>query len=440
MHTKEEILKAFSRLLDIQDELREKCPWDNKQTNESLRPHTIEEVYELCDAILSDDPKEIQKEMGDVMEHLVFYAMIGREKGLFDMGDVLEKEADKLVFRHPHIYGDKTADNPEEVSKIWEQVKQKEKDGNKTVLSGVPKSLPSLIKAYRIQDKARNVGFDWKEREDVWEKVFEEIGELKKEFESGNKESAEKELGDVLFSLVNAARLYHINPDTALEQTNRKFISRFGYVEEKAREMGRNIKELTLEEMDRLWNEAKSVLLCVLTVLVVISCTNTTKGSMDLEDEIFEGNDSALYGKGGDATSMHVLTVVSDEGQETAIAMNQDTIPSDIQGGLYAGDLICVTTMPSAEDPARGMKMVRKAVNITSLMGHWTSLDRNFYIKENGVVENKNAVESKPYTSWQMCNCQLILNADTFDIIALTPDSLTLEGKDGVYAYKRLSR
>ena len=159
MHTKDEILEAFSRLLDIQDELREKCPWDNKQTNESLRPHTIEEVYELCDAILSDDPKEIQKEMGDVMEHLVFYAMIGREKGLFDMGDVLEKEADKLVFRHPHIYGDKTAANSDEVSKIWEQVKQKEKDGNKTVLSGVPKSLPSLIKAYRIQDKARNVGF-----------------------------------------------------------------------------------------------------------------------------------------------------------------------------------------------------------------------------------------------------------------------------------------
>ena len=160
---------------------------------------------------------------------------------------------------------------------------------------------------------------------------------------------------------------------------------------------------------------------------------------MDLEEEFVEGNDSALYGKVGDATSMHVLTVVSDEGQETAIAVNQDTIPSDVQGGLYAGDLICVTTMPST-DPTSGMKAVRKAVNITSLMGHWTSLDRNFYIKENGVVENKNAVESKPYTSWQMSNCQLILNADTFDIMALTPDSLTLEGKNGVYSYKRLSR
>ena len=259
MHTKEEILEAFSRLLDIQDELREKCPWDHKQTNESLRPHTIEEVYELCDAIMSDDPKEIQKEMGDVMEHLVFYAMIGREKGLFDMGDILQKESEKLIFRHPHIYGTQKADNPEEVSKLWEQVKQSEKDGNKTVLSGVPQSLPSLIKAYRIQDKARNVGFDWDKREDVWDKVFEEVAELKAELEKGDKENSEKELGDVLFSIVNAARLYHINPDTALEQTNRKFIQRFGYVEQKAKEQGRDIKGLTLAEMDGLWEEAKRI-------------------------------------------------------------------------------------------------------------------------------------------------------------------------------------
>lgn len=272
MHTKQEILDAFSRLLDIQDELREKCPWDHKQTNESLRPHTIEEAFELCDAIMSGDPKEIQKEMGDVMEHLVFYAMIGREQGLFDMGDVLTKEADKLVFRHPHIYGEQKAENSEDVSKIWEQVKQKEKDGNKTVLSGVPSSLPSLIKAYRIQDKARNVGFDWDNREDVWDKVFEEIEELKVELlkmdEAQNsdlseaekaavKRKAEIELGDVLFSITNAARLYHINPDTALELTNRKFIARFGYVEQKAKEQGRNIKDLTLREMDELWNEAK---------------------------------------------------------------------------------------------------------------------------------------------------------------------------------------
>jgi XTP/dITP diphosphohydrolase len=259
MHTREETLQAFSRLLDIQDELREKCPWDHKQTNQSLRPHTIEEAFELCDAIMDDDPKEIQKEMGDVMEHLVFYAMIGREQGRFDMCDVLTKEADKLVFRHPHIYGDKSAANSEEVSAIWEQVKQKEKDGNKTVLSGVPRSLPSLIKAYRIQDKARNVGFDWDKREDVWDKVFEEIGELKAELERGDRDSAEREMGDVLFSLVNAARLYHVNPDTALELTNRKFMRRFGYVEQKAKEQGRDIKDLTLGEMDDLWNEAKEI-------------------------------------------------------------------------------------------------------------------------------------------------------------------------------------
>ncbi|MBQ3805852.1 MAG: nucleoside triphosphate pyrophosphohydrolase [Prevotella sp.] len=257
MHTKEETLEAFSRLLDIQDELREKCPWDHKQTNESLRPHTIEEAFELCDAIMDGDPVEIQKEMGDVMEHLVFYAMIGREQGLFDMCDVLTKEADKLVFRHPHIYGDKTASNSDEVSAIWEQIKQKEKNANKTVLSGVPRSLPSLIKAYRIQDKARNVGFDWDKREDVWDKVFEEIGELKAELERGDREASEKELGDVLFSLVNAARLYHINPDTALERTNRKFISRFGYVEQKVKEQGRELKDMTLGEMDELWDEAK---------------------------------------------------------------------------------------------------------------------------------------------------------------------------------------
>ena len=257
MHTKEETLEAFSRLLDIQEELREKCPWDHKQTNESLRPHTIEEAFELCDAIMEDNPTEIQKEMGDVMEHLVFYAMIGKEQGRFDMCDVLTKEADKLVFRHPHIYGGASAANSEEVSKIWELVKQKEKDANKTVLSGVPRSLPSLIKAYRIQDKARNVGFDWEKREDVWSKVFEEIEELKAELERGDREASEKELGDVLFSIVNAARLYHINPDTALECTNRKFISRFTYVEQKAKEQGKELKEMTLAELDELWNEAK---------------------------------------------------------------------------------------------------------------------------------------------------------------------------------------
>ena len=449
MHTKEEILQAFGRLLDIQDELREKCPWDHKQTNESLRPHTIEEAYELCDAVMSDDAKEIQKEMGDVMEHLVFYAMIGREKGLFDMGDVLEKECDKLVFRHPHIYGYTREDgtfvkpeaaNPEEVSKLWEQVKQKEKDGNKTVLSGVPQSLPSLIKAYRIQDKARNVGFDWPEREDVWEKVFEEIGELKAEFENGDKEAAEKELGDVLFSIVNAARLYHINPDTALEHTNRKFISRFGYVEQKAKELGRNIKDLTLKEMDKYWNEAKTLLCCGLIATLAMSCGNGNKPSSDEDvNDTIAVEDSALYGVIGESTSMNVLTIVTDDGQETALSMNQDTIPTDVLGGLFAGDQITVIKMNDPQDPENGMKSVRKAVNITSLQGHWTSLARNFTIKDNGVVESTNDAESNPYKQWKMSNCQLILNADTFDITTLSPDSLILEGKDGVFAYKRQS-
>ena len=257
MNSKQQILDAFSRLLDIQDELREKCPWDHKQTNESLRPHTIEEVYELCDALQNGNPIEIQKEMGDVMEHLVFYAMIGREKGLFDMGDVLTKEADKLVFRHPHIYGDQKASSPEEVSKLWEKVKQKEKDKNKTVLGGVPNSLPSLIKAYRIQDKASNVGFDWKQPDDVWQKVYEEIEELKTELQKGDQQNSEREFGDVIFSLVNVARHYHINPDNALDATNRKFIARFNYVEQKAVESGREISDLSLDEMDKYWDEAK---------------------------------------------------------------------------------------------------------------------------------------------------------------------------------------
>ena len=258
MHTKEETLEAFSRLLDIQEELREKCPWDKKQTNESLRPHTIEEAFELCDAIMQDDPVEIQKEMGDVMEHLVFYAMIGKEQGRFDMYDVLHKEADKLVFRHPHIYGDQKAANSEEVSQIWEKVKQKEKNANKTVLSGVPRSLPSLIKAYRIQDKARGVGFDWDKREDVWQKVREEMGELEQELKrEDNRERQTEEYGDFLFSLINAGRLYHLNPDNALEHTNQKFIRRFGYVEQQAKAMGKELRDMTLAEMDELWNEAK---------------------------------------------------------------------------------------------------------------------------------------------------------------------------------------
>lgn len=279
MHTREEQMKAFGRLLDVLDQLREKCPWDKKQTNESLRPNTIEETFELCDAIMRDDSHDMMKELGDVLMHTCFYAMIAREKGLYDIADVLNTETDKLIFRHPHIYHPSQVGAPdpkplpfgeddserefanaktsEQVLQNWEQIKLKEKDGNKSVLSGVPAALPSLIKAYRIQDKARNVGFDWQQKEDVWNKVHEELRELEEELAKEDKEKSTNELGDFLFSIINAARLYKLNPDDALERTNRKFIHRFNYIEEHSIKAGKPLTEMSLEEMDKLWNEAK---------------------------------------------------------------------------------------------------------------------------------------------------------------------------------------
>lgn len=259
MHTKEEKLEAFGRLLDVLDTLREKCPWDRKQTNESLRTNTIEEVYELCDALMKDQPQEICKELGDVIMHVVFYSRIAQEKELFDIADVLNKQCEKLIFRHPHVYGDAVAESAGDVLKSWEQIKLKEKDGNKSVLSGVPSALPSLIKSYRVQEKAANVGFDWEKKEDVWKKVKEEIAEFEAEVGNMDKEKATSEFGDVIFSLVNAARLYHINPDNALERTNQKFIRRFNYVEEHSIKAGKNLNEMSLEEMDLLWEEAKKL-------------------------------------------------------------------------------------------------------------------------------------------------------------------------------------
>ena len=259
MHTKEEKLEAFGRLLDVLDTLREKCPWDRKQTNESLRTNTIEEVYELCDALMKDQPQEICKELGDVIMHVVFYSRIAQEKELFDIADVLNKQCDKLIFRHPHVYGDAVAESAGDVLKSWEQIKLKEKDGTKSVLSGVPSALPSLIKSYRVQEKAANVGFDWEKKEDVWKKVKEEIAEFEAEVGNMDKEKATSEFGDVIFSLVNAARLYHINPDNALERTNQKFIRRFNYVEEHSIKAGKNLNEMSLEEMDLLWEEAKKL-------------------------------------------------------------------------------------------------------------------------------------------------------------------------------------
>lgn len=294
LHTKEEKLAAFERLLDIQERLRKECPWDRKQTFESLRPNTIEETFELADALMKHDKKNICKELGDVMEHVVFYALLGSETNDFDIADVCNAQSDKLMFRHDFIdwtgwavANDNMAINKQgqvvykdelntesqaatsangnvpstatQVELTWEQRKQKERGGNKTVLSGVPDSLPSLIKAYRIQDKARNVGFDWKKKEDVWEKVTEELNELKAELAREDKESSTKELGDFLFSVINAARLYKLNPDNALEHTNQKFISRFTYVEQQAKKLGKELKNMTLEEMDNLWNEAKKI-------------------------------------------------------------------------------------------------------------------------------------------------------------------------------------
>lgn len=275
MHTKEEKLAAFGRLLDIMDILRKECPWDRKQTNESLRPNTIEEVYELCDALMKDDVKEIEKELGDVLMHAVFYALIAQEQNRFDLADVCHRLCDKLIFRHPHIFG--SGDYPElggptengakyanvktesDVEQMWETVKQQEKDGNATVLSGVPAALPSLVKAYRIQDKARNVGFDWEDRTQVWDKVKEEIEEFEAEVGKMDEAKATAEFGDVLFSLINAARLYHINPDNALEHTNQKFIRRFTYLEEHTLKQGRSLKEMSLAEMDVLWEAAKKL-------------------------------------------------------------------------------------------------------------------------------------------------------------------------------------
>ena len=261
-------IEAFARVLDVMDELREKCPWDRKQTIESIRPLTIEETYELSDAILSNDMPNVCKELGDIMMHIVFYSIIANEGGKFDIVEVMDKMCDKLIYRHPHVFSTEKVKDAEQVLQNWEQLKTKEKDGNKRILSGVPESLPAVIKAYRMQDKARAVGFDWNNKEDVWEKVKEEVAELEVELVklSGAKEEigeekyrdlAEKELGDLMFSVINAARLYDLNPDSALEATCKKFRRRFTYLEEHTIREGRNLREMSLEEMDAIWNEAK---------------------------------------------------------------------------------------------------------------------------------------------------------------------------------------
>ena len=255
----EKKLEAFKRLLIIMDELRAKCPWDKKQTFDSLRVNTIEETYELCDAIMKKDTKEIKKELGDVLLHIVFYSKIASETNDFDIADVCNSLCDKLIFRHPHVFGEGNAKSAGEVEQSWEQIKQKEKDGNKSVLAGVPDALPALIKCYRIQDKARNVGFDWKEKEDIWHKVEEELNEFKDEVHAMNQEKMEEEFGDLIFSMINAARLYKINPENALERCNRKFIRRFNHIEKRTKEENKELSQLSLEEMDAYWDEAKRI-------------------------------------------------------------------------------------------------------------------------------------------------------------------------------------
>jgi XTP/dITP diphosphohydrolase len=255
---REKAIREFSRLLDIMDELRVKCPWDMKQTNQTLRKLTIEETYELADAIIMDDSDSIKKELGDIMLHVAFYAKIGSESGKFDIGDVLEGINSKLIYRHPHVFGDvNVTRGAREVEENWERLKMTEHSEYKPVLSGVPSSLPATVKANRIQEKVRGVGFDWNTREEIWDKVTEELGELKQEVTSGKKVDIEAELGDLFFTLINAARLYEIDPEAALEKTNRKFISRFNYLEQKTLAQGLSLHEMTLDEMNEIWEEAK---------------------------------------------------------------------------------------------------------------------------------------------------------------------------------------
>lgn len=258
-HSKEQKLEAFGEMLDVLDTLREKCPWDAKQTNESLRPNSVEEMFELADALIRDDIQDIKKELGDVLLHVLFYSKIADEQQRFDIADVCDSLRKKLIFRHPHVYGTTQIDGTDDVLKNWEELKLKEKGGNKTVLSGVPSTLPSLIKAFRVQEKTANVGFDWDSPKDVWNKVKEEIAEVESEIDKGNTTDIEKEFGDLLFSIINVARKYGVNPDNALEKTNQKFISRFNYVETKSKEQGKRLKEMTLSEMDVLWDEAKQI-------------------------------------------------------------------------------------------------------------------------------------------------------------------------------------
>ena len=430
-HTREEKMAAFGRMLDILDELRVKCPWDRKQTNESLRPNTIEETYELCDALIKGDDHEVMKELGDVLLHVAFYARIGEEKGQFDIADVCNFLCDKLIFRHPHVYGEQKAESVEQVLDNWEQIKQREKDGNKTVLSGVPAALPSLIKAYRIQDKARHVGFDWEQRDDVWNKVREELGELEAELKKEDRQASEQELGDFLFSVINAARLYKLNPDNALEMTNQKFIRRFNYIEQRSREMGK-----PMTDMKKL-----SVLMTVaVAVWMMASCGGKTQQvPFDDGDSADIANaDPTIYGVCGEGTAMNTLQLLTDTGDTLSIDISDAQDNGKVFGGLLVGDRMAVL-------PTKDKTQAVMVINQATLLGNWVmpnpidgSDEVGVRIKEGGVAESI-AQSDIVYKTWRLIRGQMefVLMRESgsgedetyvYDIAKLGPDSLT--GKD----------
>lgn len=468
-------MAAFARLLDVLDELREKCPWDKKQTNESLRPNTIEETYELCGALVDNDQPNICKELGDVLLHVCFYARIAKESGHFDIADVCNMLVDKLIYRHPHVYhpsqigaahpqplpyGQEDAVAPvaqtsQQVIENWEQLKLKEKDGNKRVLSGVPEALPSMIKAYRIQDKARNVGFDWEKREDVWKKVREELDELEAEFNQGSKETQTEELGDFLFSVINAARLYHLNPDNALEHTNRKFIKRFNYVEEQSIEQGRNIKDLTLKEMDELWEKAKGVLsLLILPLVMVISLVACNSGKQKVPFEYQENEnekaaaDSTVFGLCGEASAMNTLQLIADNGDTLNLSLLDAKENNMVFGGYACGDRLAVI-------PNANRSEARIVINESTLMGDWGmpnpldgSSEVGISIREGGIVEGIEQT-TLTYKSWRIKNGQLELvtmregggeleETNIYSFEKLDDDSLIISNAEDRFEYARI--
>ena len=484
-----EWLRAFERLIDVQYRLRQDCPWDRKQTFESLRPNTIEEVYELADALARGDKAEIMKELGDVMEHVVFYAMLGDETGDFDIADVCNHQSDKLMFRHTFIDWNDTSMLPEgapawsvsssdmaindkgqvvyrtdleaerraaaegkpatalAVEQTWEQVKQRERDGNKSVLSGVPDSLPSIIKAYRVQDKARNVGFDWEKPADVWDKVREELGELEAELKRGDHEASEHELGDFLFSVINAARLYRLNPDNAisLSAASTMWSSRPKSKDGRSKNSRwRRWTDCGTRQSKRKRNKNKHntnmrkitlFMAAMVALFVAVGCDNKPKEEKVITPGV-EGldtaeNDSTIYGKLIDG-GMNSMILLTDDGDTLELLRNPDDTLEVVKGGIVPNDRYAVIAYSDYGD-----RFIRTAINIESLKGRWSSLDRDFEIKDDGTVTSAVASETNAWKSWVIRNGQLVLGRDTFVVDELGADSMLLENREGIYSFKR---